>query len=119
LGDPASATPKSTRIPQTEISEANEHFLITLSMPGVARERVEITAQHQLLIIRGSLSVRPQAEFKLIHQEYSEFDFQHSFTLPDDIDRGGITATSQFGILSVKIPKVKTAQPRQIPVSVG
>jgi HSP20 family protein len=114
---PTATKSRSTRIPQTEITEADDHFALALSMPGVARDRVEITVKHNMLTIRGELPGAQTNGFQLIHQEYPESDFLHSFTLPNEVDREAIAATTRHGVLLVKLPKAKAAQPRQIPVS--
>ncbi len=45
--------------------------------------------------------------------------FSRSVQLPDDVDAAGITATTQHGVLTVRIPKVPKPAPkvREIPVA--
>ncbi len=45
--------------------------------------------------------------------------FVRSVSLPDDADRGGISATTQHGVLRVRIPKTPVPQPKvhEVPIS--
>lgn len=49
----------------------------------------------------------------------SKLNFMRSVQLPDDADTGGITATTQHGMLTVHIPKTAKPAPkvREIPVA--
>lgn len=45
--------------------------------------------------------------------------FVRSVSLPDDADRSGISATTQHGVLCVRIPKTPVPQPKvhEVPIS--
>ncbi len=45
--------------------------------------------------------------------------FERSFTLPATVDANGIKATYEHGVLTVTLPKVEKAKPRQIDVQVA
>ena len=40
-----------------------------------------------------------------LRREFSYTSFRQSFTLPDDVDREGIAATMEHGVLTVDLPK--------------
>ena len=42
--------------------------------------------------------------------------FERSFTLPATVDANNIKASYEHGVLTVTLPKVEKAKPRQIPV---
>jgi HSP20 family protein len=45
--------------------------------------------------------------------------FQRSIELPEGIDPEKITAEQDKGVLTIRIPKLKTAKPKHIPVKAG
>ena len=45
--------------------------------------------------------------------------FERSFTLPATVDATAIKATYEHGVLTVTLPKVEKAKPRQIDVQVA
>ena len=45
-----------------------------------------------------------------LRREFSYTSFRQSFTLPDDVDREGIAATMEHGVLTVELPKKDTTK---------
>jgi HSP20 family molecular chaperone IbpA len=47
---------RPTRIPATDISETEDHFVLEIPLPGVVPTRVQMTVNDHLLTIHGPLS---------------------------------------------------------------
>ena len=50
------------------------------------------------------------------YQEFELASYYRAFTLTDDLDAAGISATLRDGVLRIEIPKSPKAQPKKIPV---
>ena len=76
-------------------------------------EGLEVIAERNTLVIHGR--VEPPAT----RPDYREFelgDYRRAFTLGEDLDTSGVTATLRDGVLRIEIPKSPDAQPKKIPV---
>ncbi len=58
---------------------------------------------------------QPQG-FNLLLGEYESGDNVRSFTLPDAIDAAAVSAQVAYGVLTLTLPKAKSAMPRRIEV---
>lgn len=121
---PAAVSPGATRarpgravrtvLPRVDIYETERSYCVVADMPGVSAEGLEVTAERNTLVIHG------RVERPAIRPDYREFelgDYRRTFTLGQDLDSSGITATLRDGVLRAEIPKSPDAQPKKIPVS--
>jgi len=100
---------------------ANDSEVIVIAaVPGVEPDDIELTINQNTVTLRGELkNVASSEEAKnatwFVH-ELPYGKFQRTLTLPVDIDSGNADATFEHGILKLKLPKVASAQPKQIKV---
>lgn len=87
--------------PSAEVDEEEGHYLLSMEIPGVAREKLKVEFHEDRLLISG---------------ERREEKFQRSFSLPQGIDADKVEAQYQDGVLQVYIPKVEAAKPREIKI---
>lgn len=103
--------------PTCDVKEDKEHLTITLDLPGVKPEDVKISVEGQVLTIRGEKrQVSEQNDERWHRYERSYGSFERSFTLPSTVDADRIQASTEHGVLTVTLPKVEKAKPREIPV---
>ena len=103
--------------PSCDIREDKEHLTITLDLPGVKPEDVKLSLENQLLTIRGERrQVTEQSEERWHRYERSYGNFERSFSLPSTVDAERIQANIENGVLTVTLPKVERARPREIPI---
>ncbi len=107
--------------PSCEIEEAKDHFIITLEIPGIRKEDLNIEVGDQQLTISGERQVARQdgSENKIFHSERSFGKFKRSFQLPEGTRADKIEAHCQDGILTLAVPKVEAVQPRRIEITAG
>jgi len=114
---------RATRVylPRVDILSNENGILILADVPGVNEEDIDITVEKDVLTINGYVSsTTPVPEgYELAYNEYGVGDYQRSFTLPDEIDRNGIEASLNHGVLRVELPKAPEAQARKITVKPG
>ena len=104
-------------IPHVDIFSDGDDIIILADMPGVAEQDVDIMLEKDVLTINGYVSGGGTPEgYELAHGEYGVGDFQRRFTLPDEIDRDGVEASLNNGVLRVVLPKAPEAQARRITV---
>ncbi len=110
-----------TFAPAVDISETSERWLLTAELPGVQIDDIEITAENNQLVIKGSkASSHVDDENVNTHRTERTFgEFVRQFKLPETANTDEISAVSKDGVLHVSIPKQAEVQPKRIPVSAG
>jgi len=93
--------------PVADIHETEEALTFAVELPGIAPDQVQVTAEENVLTIRGTRSPRHEgkidARFLLI--ERHDGTFVRRFQLPPNIDASMITAEYENGLLELRIPK--------------
>lgn len=101
--------------PATDILETAHDVVVIADMPGVDERSVDITLEDNRLTIVGRTSAEQPQGFERSYAEYESGDSKRVFTLSERIDRDGIQATVQQGVLRVRLPK---AEPNARKISV-
>jgi HSP20 family protein len=112
----------NTTIPAVNIKETENDFEVDVAAPGMAKEDFKIELNNNILAISSEKQSESQNEDgqNLTRREFSYQSFSRSFTLPELVERDGITAKYDNGILRIIIPKKEEAKPKplkQIPIS--
>jgi HSP20 family protein len=108
--------------PTCDITEAKDHYMISLDIPGVAQDQLQIEVENQQLKISGERRQEindTDDEAKHIYFERSFGKFTRAFNLPPEIKSEDIQAHYQDGVLNVAIPKVKKEEPKKISIGVS
>jgi HSP20 family protein len=80
---------------------------------------VRISLEGNVLTIRGENKQTAEERTERVHRyERSYGVFERSYTVPTSIDADHIKAAYEDGVLTVTLPKVERAKPRQISVEV-
>lgn len=90
-----------------DVSEHDDHFMVSFDMPGVKQEDIKIELQKNQLIISGERSGRTQSRY------------ERTFTLPETVNSEKIEAQYENGVLNLALPKAEVAKPRTIEVRSG
>jgi HSP20 family protein len=106
-------------MPPADIYETRDSIVVLAEMPGVAPDGVEITLERRVLTIRGRSAANDHAGYQRVYTEYSDGDYERSFTLSENIDRDRIEATLKDGVLHLVLPKAETAKARKIELKTG
>jgi HSP20 family molecular chaperone IbpA len=117
----ASTTPERTRggvyfTPRVDIVETDKELLLYADVPGVRSEDVDLRYERGELLVHGRVQPHHR-QGQLVRAEYEEGDFYRSFAIHESIDSTRIEASCKNGVLTVHLPKVAEAQPRQIKVA--
>jgi HSP20 family protein len=106
--------------PAADIAETDTAYIIKAELPEVRKEDIEVSVHEGLITISGERRYEKTDESEKQHRIESFYgQFSRSFSLPSDVDQGGIHAESQNGILRVFLPKAESKQPKSIEVKVS
>ena len=107
-------------VPAVDIFEEPEAIRIMAELPGVTPSDVKISLENNVLTIHGAKQQTAEERTERVHRyERTYGAFERSFNLPTTVDTGNIKATYEHGVLTVTLPKVEKAKPRQIEVQVA
>jgi HSP20 family protein len=108
-------------IPAVDLVERKDAYLLYVELPGVQQSDMEIVFEQSVLTIRGAkrttLDPTTAGELRVFTAERASGPFERSIRLPDSIDRASIVADLAGGVLTITLPKAKTAQPRRIEIN--
>jgi len=103
--------------PVVDIFEEAEYLRIVAEVPGVKPENVKILVEGNLLTIQGTKEQVAEAKAEKIHRYERIYGaFERTFTLPATVDAEHIKANYEMGVLTLTLPKIEKAKPRQIAV---
>ena len=103
-------------VPYTDIYESSDGLTLIMDMPGVKRDNVEISLDSDRLTIEGRIDHTRYADLTPLYTEYNVGHFTRTFSLSRRIDREGITADIEHGVLTLHLPIAAEAKPRRIQV---
>jgi HSP20 family protein len=105
--------------PSVDVAETNGDITVTAELPGVKQEEVEISITDDVLTLKGEKKEEKEVKEKNYHRiERSYGSFQRSIGLPTGVQADKAKATYKDGILSITVPKVEEAKPKQIKIDV-
>jgi len=105
-------------VPLSDIYETTDQYTLKLEMPGVTRDKLEITMENDELEIRGAVTSYKPENQELKYSEFSQYDYFRRFTVGNDIDRDKISATFEDGVLTLVLQKHESVKPRKIAINV-
>lgn len=108
----------SAWVPACDVFEGREMLKIVMEIPGVSAEDVKLSLENNQLSIRGEKRQVAEEQTDRVHRyERSYGSFERVFTLPATVEADRIEARVEHGVLTVMLPKVERARPREIPVT--
>ena len=106
--------------PALDISERKDAYLVTVELPGVEADDLQITLEDGLLTIQGERHFADDSseqQFYRVERRYGAF--RRSITLPAHVMAQGIEASADNGVLQIVVPKMEEATPKRIQVRPG
>jgi HSP20 family protein len=98
-----------------DISETDDAYIVELDLPNVKREDVNLELRDNELRVTGQIKPR-EREGILRRRARPEGEFEYLVVLPGEVDPNKVDATLSDGVLTVRLGKSATSQPRQIEV---
>ena len=92
------------------------NFVLRADVPGLTENDFEISVAGNTVTLKGERKVDVPEGLSVHRRERRAVRFAKSFQLPTRVDADKVTATLKHGVLTLTLPKVAEAQPRQISV---
>lgn len=106
--------------PPTDVFVGDDELRVTMALPGVNPNDVEITTTPEALIIRGeSKFTQEEKNGRWARREIAYGRFGRAIALPFGVDADHATAHFENGLLTVRLPKAEAERPRRISISTG
>ena len=107
-------------LPAMDVVEHTDSFVVTLDVPGVSHDAIDVTFDRGALTIRGNRMAPAYGEEDTIYvSERTPGEFERVVRLPETIDAERIQASFENGVVTIRVPKAEAARARKIAVSVS
>lgn len=118
VGGPAASAQAARRWrrPRYAVREEAEHFTVTVEVPGVSRDGVDISLEQDLLTVTGRVAQHTGEGWKTLHREIPPADFSLSLRLNVPVAEDRIGASLEDGVLTLNLPKADEVKPRRIAI---
>jgi HSP20 family protein len=105
--------------PAVDIEEDKDAYRVSLELPGLAKEDVQISLEDGLLIVKGEKKYEQEKKEVNYHSYERRFGkFERVFRIHSDIQQDKVEAKFKDGVLTIEMPKAESAKPKQIEISV-
>ena len=99
-----------TTSPAINVTESDKAYNVALAVPGMTKEMasVQLTEDGNLMVkieARKQDEQKSEDEKRWLRREWGYTSYSQSFSLPDDVEREGITASVTDGVLHIELPK--------------
>ena len=114
-------TTSGSWVPPVDIFQNGDHeIVLKAELPDMSREHIDITVDNGTLTIKGEKKISSEAKEEQYHRIERQYgSFSRSFTLPNTVDAGKVSAEFKNGVLTVRLPFREEAKPRSINVEVA
>lgn len=110
-------TENQMRFPALNLIESDDHLEMTMDLPGVSADEVDIELQGNTLRISGEHQEEKEESGKRFHRiERQSGSFYRSVELPCEINEDKIAAECKNGVLKVTLPKAAVAASKKVKV---
>lgn len=120
MDDAVAARPGSPNwVPSLDAYETDQAYVVTLDLPGVAMESVDVSFERNTLTVKGTrerLGPSDEKEARVFFREREWGAFERSLRFPHYVDGEKIAAAFSNGVLTITVPKSETAKARKIAV---
>src|SRR5215216_1014823 len=119
-GQPQGSGTATAWAPALDISERKDAYLVTVELPGIELDDLEITMEDGLLTIQGERQFAHESSEQQFHRVERRYGaFRRSITLPAQVQAEQIEASFDNGVLQIVVPKMEEATPKRIQVRPG
>lgn len=105
--------------PAVDIYETGEKIVLRADLPGLEQSEIEVRVDDNTLTLRGDRKAPTDVKAEDFHRaERPHGPFLRSFSLPQNVDQGGIRASHKNGVLEIVLPRKREAKATSIRVDV-
>lgn len=102
--------------PAVDIYEDANGITVQAEMPGVSKDRLNIQADRNNLLIEGDVVIDLPEGMTALYADVHATRYRRSFVLSGELETDRIEAILKDGVLTLRIPKRAEFRPRKIEV---
>lgn len=115
----SSSARSSSRYPAMNVWADEESALITVELPGLKHDDIELNIVENVLTLSGERKPAEEVEGTKYHRQERRYGkFSRTTRLPYKIDVEKVEAVFKNGVLSITLPRVEEDRPKKIAVKV-
>ncbi|HEV2450139.1 MAG TPA: Hsp20/alpha crystallin family protein [Thermoplasmata archaeon] len=113
-----STAPEGWRAPAAiDIADQGQSYELTVDLPGVSKEQVDIRVTGELVQIRADRAAETRKKGDgYLRVERSWAGFERSVELPEAVKADAVSASLANGVLTISVPKANPVVERKVPV---
>ena len=97
--------------PAINVIENEKDYRVEVAAPGMSKEdfNIKLDEDNNLVISMEKKSENKEENKhngRYLRREFSYSKFQQTMVLPDDVNKEGISASVEHGVLTIELPKV-------------
>src|SRR6188474_850684 len=92
-------------VPPADLCELPDRYMLTIELPGLSREDVQVDFREGLLVLRGRRPGHTCCPERYQQLERGQGPFSRSFRFAVAVNPDGVSADLTDGVLTVTIPK--------------
>lgn len=104
--------------PPCDVEETDTHYVVSLDVPGMAKENLNVEVSGDCLVISGSRKEEHISKKGEPHvSERYQGKFYRSMSFPGLSEDSKIEAIYKDGVLRVAVPKIAASKKKMVPIS--
>ena len=97
-----------TRVPLCDIIDKGDKYTISLEVPGMQKDKIEVKATEEYITVSGVEEKKNEKEAEnYVLRERTYKSFSRKIPFPENIVPAKVDATVENGILKIELPKQK------------
>lgn len=97
--------------PKVDVVEYDNKYVLEADVGGLGKDEVSVELEEDILVIRGGKrtkddSTNPQ-KGRYLYKEIKRSSFTRSFSIGEGIDKSGLKADFDNGVIKIDLPKIK------------
>ncbi len=106
-------------VPPVDVYETADSLILKADLPEVKKDEIDISIDENRLTIRGERHAEKEVNQENYYRSERNYGtFSRSFGLPPTVNAEKVDATFTGGVLTLTLPKLEEAKPKQIKVKV-
>ena len=114
---------KRNFVPSVNISEDDKVYYVTAELAGLTKDEIDISVKENVLTLEATRTNEHKVnenndDIKTVRNEINYGKYSRTFTLPDNVDRDGISAEMKNGLLQIILKKKEEDKPKELKISI-
>lgn len=103
-------------VPAVDVIETPSSYVVLAELPGMSVEDFAIEASPGTVAVSGTRRTREACCDSYLRLERHEGEFRRTFSFPESVEPGAVTATYTDGVLRLELPKAGRHGPRRVEI---